>query len=190
MSSELSDAELATCAREGDRVAFDRLVARHKVQLFRFIRGYVGNKEDAYDLAQDTFVAVWLALKRFDPNRDFAAWLRTIALNKCRDFSRRQSVRRRFLRLFAIEREAQIPVARHLDASVQEGREDQLTRLELAIAELPPFYKEPLLLTAIEGLSQAAVASQLNTTTKAVEMRIRRARKKLADSLRVPMAEE
>jgi len=160
------------------------------VQLFRFIRSYVGNNEDAYDLVQDTFVAVWLALKRFDPSRDFAAWLRTIALNKCRDFSRRHAVRQRFLRLFAVEREAQISATRHVDASIRDGREDQLTLLELAIAELPPFYKEPLLLAAIAGLSQVAVASQLNTTPKAVEMRVRRARKKLADSLRAGIIAE
>lgn len=190
MGSEVSDAELAAYARDGDRGAFDRLVARHKVQLFRFIRSYVGNNEDAYDLVQDTFVAVWLALKRFDPSRDFAAWLRTIALNKCRDFSRRHAVRQRFLRLFAVEREAQISATRHVDASIRDGREDQLTLLELAIAELPPFYKEPLLLAAIAGLSQVAVASQLNTTPKAVEMRVRRARKKLADSLRAGIIAE
>lgn len=190
MGSEISDAKLAACAREGDRGAFDRLVAKHKVQLFRFVRGYVGNGEDAYDLVQDTFVAVWLALKSFDPNKDFTVWLRTIALNKCRDFSRRQAVRQRFLRLFAVELEAQVSVARYVDASVTNGLEDRLMRLEQAIAELPPFYKEPLLLTAIEGLSQMAVATQLSTTTKAVEMRIRRAKKKLADSLRVSMVEE
>jgi RNA polymerase sigma factor CnrH len=190
MISERSDAELATCAREGHRGAFDWLVARYKAQTFRFIRGYVGNAEDAHDLVQDTFVAVWLTLKRFDPERDFAAWLKTIALNKCRDFSRRQAVRRRFLRQYALERQVQIPIARHLDASVQEEREDHLTRLELAMAGLPPFYKEPLLLTAIRGLSQAAVANQLNTTTKAIEMRTRRARKKLVDSLHTGMAAE
>ena len=59
----------------------------------------------------------------------------------------------------------------------------RLARLDQAIAALPPFYKEPLLLTTVSGLSQQDAAIQLNTTTKAVEMRIRRAKKKLGEAL-------
>ena len=52
----------------------------------------------------------------------------------------------------------------------------------LGIAALPASYKEPLLLT-VDGLSQEALARILGTTTKAIEMRLRRARRRLADTL-------
>ena len=58
-----------------------------------------------------------------------------------------------------------------------------MLRLDAAIAALPAFYKEPLLLTAISGLSQKDAALQLNTTVKAIEMRVRRARQKLQQEL-------
>ena len=61
--------------------------------------------------------------------------------------------------------------------------DDRLQRLDAAIAALPAFYKEPLLLTAISGLSQKEAASQLNTTVKAIELRVRRARQKLQQEL-------
>ena len=55
---------------------------------------------------------------------------------------------------------------------------------EKAVVELPNFYKEPLVLTLVGGLSHQEAAEQLNTTAKAIEMRTRRARQKLADALK------
>ncbi len=172
--AEDPDAADAARARAGDRRAFDRLVSRHKEPLYRLARRYVGNAHDAYDIVQNSFVAAWLALKRYDPTRSFGAWLRTIALNKCRDFSRRETVRRRVLGLFA--REA-APEPRDPDAAESDRR---LEELDKAIAKLPPFYKEPLLLVTVAGLSQQETADQLKTTAKAVEMRLRRAKQQIA----------
>lgn len=174
---ETSDGDLISRAAAGDRAAFEIIVQRHKQPLFRFIRRYLGNRDDAYDLLQDTFVAAWTALGRFDSSRPLAPWLRTIALNKCRDFSRRQTVRRMILNLFAAEAEPQV------SSEVSNSQDRRLDELDRAIAQLPAFYKEPLLLTAISGLSHSEAASALKTTPKAIEMRLRRARQKLAELL-------
>lgn len=188
MAAEDSDATLAVRAGEGDRRAFDQLVGRHKEPLFRLARGYVGSREDAYDLVQDAFIASWLAIRRYDPSRDFSSWLRSITLNKCRDFARRKAVRRRILRLFALEQTAQTPHQHQLaEAETQAG--DRLAALEAAIAELPAFYKEPLLLTAFSGLPHHAAAVQLKTSAKAIEMRVRRAKQNLAKTLGSPSQE-
>lgn len=170
-----SDRDLITRAAAGDRGAFEIIVRQHKQPLFRFIRRYLGNSDDAYDVLQDTFVAAWTALGRFNISRPLAPWLRTIALNKCRDFSRRQTVRRVILGLFASE----------ADSRPTEGNpeDEQLDRLDRAIAELPIFYREPLLLTAVSGLSHQEAAALLKVTPKAIEMRVRRARQKLVKLL-------
>lgn len=176
--AEESDESLARrAAGSGDRAAFERLVSRHKEVLFRFIRRYVGNSEDAYDLIQDTFLSAWMNLKRYDSDRPFLPWLRTIALNKCRDFSRRQAVRRLFLRRVAAENVLEQPPAE------TDPTDEWLRQLDRAIAALPPFYKEPLLLIVVSGVSQQEAADLLKTTPKAIEMRLRRARKKLAQAL-------
>ena len=171
-----SDHDLVKRAAAGDRVAFETIIRRHKQPLFRFIRRYVGNSDDAYDLLQDSFVAAWTAVGRFDITRPLMPWLRTIALNKCRDFSRRQAVRRMILSLFASE------VEPHASDSTN-PQDEQFDRLDRVIAELPVFYKEPLLLTAVSGLSHQEAAAILKTTPKAIEMRVRRARQKLAKEL-------
>jgi RNA polymerase sigma factor CnrH len=173
---DYADEDLAEVAATGDRAAFEVLVRRHKEAMYRFIRRYTGNSEDAYDVLQESFLAAWKALNRYDSARPFLPWLRAIALNKCRDFSRRQTVRRIFLSVFAAEVDRQASPTDPLDSDSR--RLDQLDR---AVAQLPAFYKEPLLLTTVSGLSQMETAQTLKTTPKAIEMRVRRARKKLSE---------
>jgi len=175
-TSEVSDENLALWARDGQRDAFDRLVVRHKASLYRFIRHYVGDADDAYDILQETFISIWLSLSRFDPGRNFSAWMRTIALNKCRDFGRRQSVRQKFLRAATLFQSWENDVVYREQIKKEDATEERLLRLDAAIVALPSFYKEPLLLTMVLGLSHKEAAEQLGTTTKAVEMRVRRAR--------------
>ena len=179
-----SDEALATRARSGDRTAFDTLVRRHKDAMYRFVRRYLGSADESYDILQETFLSAWLALKRYNPERPFLPWLRTIALNKCRDVGRRRTVWRLFLRAFARET-ADAQTTAHLDHERDEAAEldERLARLDRAIAALPALYKEPLLLTTVSGLSQKEAAAMLKTSPKAIEMRLARARARLADTL-------
>jgi RNA polymerase sigma factor (sigma-70 family) len=181
-----SDEALALRAQQGDRRAFDALVTRHKSVLYRMVRRYVGDADEAYDILQDAWISVWETLHRYDTKRPFLAWARVIALNKCRDFSRRRRFRRLILQAFAVE--PTVTAAPDLpeqdDAEALAARDDvRLQRLAEAIAALPPLYKEPLVLTTAGGLTQEATAALLKTTTKAIEMRLRRARSKLSEAL-------
>ncbi len=179
------DETLAARAQQGDHLAFEALVDRHKEMLYRLVRRYLGNADDAYDLLQETFIAVWENLHRYDPKRSFAAWTRTIALNKCRDFSRKQRFRLWISQLFAAEPTTVTPSPAQVAdlAELETENQYRLRRLSEAIAALPARYKEPLLLTTVGGLSQKAAAAILATSTKAVETRLRRARHELSKSL-------
>lgn len=181
------DEDLARRAQRGDRAAFESLVRRHKDALYRFVRRYIGQADDAYDVLQNCLVAAWLGLPRYDPARAFAPWLRAIALNKCRDFGRRQTVRRLFLKVFADDPASDQPFGDGQDTENDAVRaNDRLSRLDRAIADLPALYKEPLLLTTVSGLSHEEAAILLKTTPKAVEMRLYRARRKLRTALGEP----
>ena len=70
-------------------------------------------------------------------------------------------------------------------ASADDDNEAALTSLDHAIAALPAQLKEPLLLTAFEGMSQAATGKALGISAKAIETRLYRARKLLAEMLKV-----
>lgn len=186
---EDSEAHLAACAKAGERGAFDVLVERNRNTIFQFVRRYVGNADDAYDVLQDCFLAAWDGLSRYDLNRPLLPWLRIIALNKCRDFGRRQTVRRIVLETFFRQPSQQEQAQRdqEADAEVQQAR--RLDALDKAIAALPAFYKEPLLLAVVSGVSHENIAKILETTPKAVEMRLRRARKKLFEAMQSQIGE-
>jgi RNA polymerase sigma factor (sigma-70 family) len=183
-----TDEALAASAARGDRAAFNALVKRHKEPLYRFVRRYVGQADDAYDVLQESFVSAWGALPRYDSNRPFAPWLHRITLNKCRDFGRRQVVRRALLRIVAVEpQDVSMSEADIMDAESQAS--NKLRRLDRAMADLPARYKEPLLLTAMEGRSHDEAAQILGISSKAVEMRVYRARHKLRQAMGEPEAE-
>jgi RNA polymerase sigma-70 factor (ECF subfamily) len=176
------DATLVEAALAGDDAAFSALMKRHKEPLYRFVRRYVGDADEALDLVQDTFVASWTALDRFDTARAFPVWLRRIALNKCRDWSRRRQVRRFFFG--AVSLETAPPIADNTEPAPQEPvLDERLTALDAAIARLPIALKEPLLLTVFEELSHQEAAALLGISAKAVETRVYRAKQHLRGAL-------
>ena len=142
----------------------------------------VRNRQDVLDVLQETHLAIWKSLHSYDASRSLDAWLASIALNKCRDWARRRSVRRCALaRMQADSRsplENGTPSAERIVIGNEEAR-----GLRKALDELPRQLREPLLLTTLRDMPQCIVARQLQLTTKAVEMRIRRARIRLQQAL-------
>lgn len=181
---DADDQELAARSVAGDERAFMWLMRRHKESLYRFIRRYTGEPDPAYDLLQETFASAWTALKRYDRDRPMGAWLRRIALNKCRDWSRRRAVRRWLTRGEPLDSPAGLNLADGGQSPEEAASESQrLSRLDRAIAGLPPGLREPLILTALEDLSQEDAGRVLGLTAKAVELRVYRARRALAAAL-------
>lgn len=184
MNDNEPDAALAARAARGQDSAFSTLMRRHERALFLFVRRYVGAGDVALDIVQESFVSAWKALGRYDARVPFAVWLRSIALNKCRDHGRRMRVRRI---LFGEKDLDSVEAQRQADPAV--GAHDNLVEvhrraaLEAAIARLPSKLKEPLLLTYFEDLSQLEAAKILGVSVKTVETRVYRARQKLAEAV-------
>jgi RNA polymerase sigma factor CnrH len=179
------DAELAGRALAGEAGAFGQLMRRHKIGLFRFARRYTGDPDAALEVVQETLMAAWRALARYDGTRPFGAWLRTIALNKCRDRARRSFLRRAVfgqVDMDAPEARSRPDDGRDPEAELL-GRE-RLVELDRALAALPAALKEPLILTAFEGVSQQEAGRMLGLSAKAVEIRVYRARRRLAELLK------
>lgn len=178
---EVSDLDLVSQARSGEDRAFTTLMRRHKPALYGFVRRYVGDADAAVDVVQETFVAAWRALGRFDARRPFYVWLRAIALNKCRDRARRLAVRRLILgEKDDHSAEAQAQPDPKPTGEVQLLTTERRAILQRAIDKLPQKLKEPLLLTYFDELSQQEAADVLGVTVKAIETRVYRARQRLA----------
>lgn len=172
-------------AAGGDRAAFTALMTATKADLYRFVRRYVGDEDESYDVLQDAYASAWLAIHRYDPARPFDVWLRSIAVNKCRDWSRRRAVRRVIRGVMGLDAPEVATVGE--DVPTPEARLDdrrRLAGLRRVLTDLPASLKAPLLLATLEGRSHAEIAVILGITTKAVETRIARARRKLGEALK------
>lgn len=184
VDEEAPDASLAQLAAAGDDHAFNQLVHRYKESLYRMLRRYTGDPEEAYEAVQEAFIAAWSALDRYNPERPFGAWLRTIALNKARDRGRRMKVRRMFFCAQSFEESGAMEVFDPAMPADDMVILDQRARhLDKAIGKLSDALKAPLLLTVFEGYSQQAAGELLGLSTKTVETRVYRARRLLAAQL-------
>ena len=180
---ECSDGELAALALAGRQAAFNELLRRHRDGIYRLVRGSIGDEDAAVDVTQEAFIAAFAALKSYDGTRSFKTWVARIALNKCRDWARRRTVRRFFS--FALPIEAAAAISDDsIPADQQLDDRTELARVRDGIARLPSAIREPLILRTIEGLTQAETAQILGISEKAVETRLYRARSKLTEYLR------
>lgn len=178
--ARLDDGQLAALAIAGRDAAFAEIMRRHRDPIYRLVRGHLGDADEALDITQDTFVAALQHLGRFDPTRPLRAWLARIAINKCRDWRRRQRIRRFFTFTAAMPGDA-IEAVPDTAPAIDTAAADRqaLTHLSRAIATLPTPLKEVLLLRTVESLTQAETAAALGISEKAVETRLYRARNRL-----------
>ncbi|MEP7221773.1 MAG: RNA polymerase sigma factor [Novosphingobium sp.] len=177
-----ADAELVALALSGNQAGFAALLGRYRDAVYRLVHSHLGDHGEALDVTQESFIAAFAALDRYDPARPFKAWVLRVALNKCRDWQRRRMVRRLFT--FARPLDDALGVADSApDPEVALASAQEVTRLRTAMAALPGKLKDPLILCALEGLSQDEAAAVLGVSRKTVETRIYRARQKLTQML-------
>ena len=181
--TDRSDAELAALALAGQQGGYGELMRRHREAVFRLARSHAGDATEALDITQESFIAAFAALGRYDGVRPFRQWIARIALNKCHDWARRRAVRRFFTFARPIEEAGAVADTAQTPADALQSR-GELVRINAAIAALPDRLRDVLLLRTIEGMSQAEAAQTLGISEKAVETRLYRARNKLAGMLR------
>ena len=181
--TDRSDPDLVALALAGQQSAYGELMRRHREAVFRLARSHAGDATEALDITQETFIAAFAALARYDGARPFRLWIARITINKCHDWARRRSVRRFFTFARPIE---EAGVVADFGQTPEEAAHSQaeLARINNAIAALPGNLKDVLVLRAIEGMSQADAAQTLGISEKAVETRLYRARNKLSEMLR------
>ena len=172
----------------GQDAALNDLMERHATPVFHFLCRMVGNKDDANDLAQETFVRVFRARASFRPSEKFSTWLFTIAANLARNHFRRRS-RHPNVSLETETGETEQTLGSTLPANDPAPNEQALTAeraaaVRAAVGKLPEDLREAIVLCEWEELSVAEAAVVLETTPKAVESRLYRARQILRERLK------
>ncbi len=176
------DLPLVRAAQGGDADAFTSLVRQHQEPLFRFALRYLANEEDAREVAQEAFVRAHGALPRFVPGARFSTWLFQITHNLCRDRARSRATKQARVTASLDLGTFDPPDSAARPDAAAIAREE-VDAVEAAIQALPDELKAPLILTALEGLSQQETGTRLRISAKAVETRVYRARQQLRQAL-------
>ncbi len=182
-TGEAEDGALAARALSGQDSAYRALLERHRASVHRLVRAQLGDADAALDVTQESFIAAFAHLHRYDRSRPFRFWIIRIALNKCRDYRRRQAVRGFFSRARPLDEGLHVAENAPGPDAEAAGRQE-LARARRAIDALPQNLRVVLLLRTIEEMSQTEVAQLLDVSEKTVETRLYRARIKLTDMLR------
>jgi RNA polymerase sigma-70 factor, ECF subfamily len=160
---QLDDDALVRACLAGRREAFDVLVERHRRLVYQLCYRFVGNHEDASDLAQDVFVRGYRALRGFKGQSALATWLYRIGVNVCLN---RVAVKRpRMEPIEAVER---------IDKSVERAdialiRQENSARVRRAVARLPPKQRATLILRTYHELPHEEIAGILGSSVGAVK---------------------
>ena len=172
----------------GHEAALNDLMARHAQPVFQFLCRMLGNEDDANDLAQETFVRVYRYRASFRPGAKFTTWLYTIAANVARNHHR------------WLARHPQVSLNAESETTGQSLGDvlpssgpspdgavvaaERAAAVRAAVDRLPADLREVIILCEWQDLSSAEAAAILDTTPKAIDNRLYRARNLLRDRLK------
>ncbi len=174
------DGPLVASARDGSADAFEELVRRYRNQVYALCYHFVHNREDAWDLAQETFVNAHRALPAFRGESGFKTWLMRIAANRCKDH-----LKKRRLDTVPFDDAQSADGPAHSPQPDEDLEHRELAgAIESAVNSLPLRHRTAFLLREYEGLSYQEMAVVMNCNTGTVMSRLFHARRKLQAALR------
>ena len=157
------DRTLVDACLAGNKASFDVLVERHRKQVYQVCYRFVGNHEDASELAQDAFVRAYRALRTFKGNSAFSTWLYRIAVNLC-------------LNHVSVKRPVTEPIeareyedSRHERADAAVLRGERAATVRAAIARLPRKQRATMILRIYHELPHEQIAGILGSSVGAVK---------------------
>lgn len=188
-AKEHPDVVLVEECRKGDDSAFEEIVRRYKDRIYNVVYRFLGNHEDAQDVAQEVFIRAYRGIDGFRGKAKVYTWLYSIAGNLARNRIRdgRRKGRDRATSYEALE--AASPGA--VDAGAQRAlRPDEVARgkemeeiLERCLQELPEQFRMAFVLRTFENLSYEEIADAMDCPKGTVKSRLNQARSMLRDRL-------
>jgi RNA polymerase sigma-70 factor, ECF subfamily len=176
-----SDGALVRRFLGGDTSAFETLVERHETRVYNLCLRILGDRDDARDAAQETFVAALRKLAQFRGDAAFTTWLHRVTVNTCYDELRRRK-RRPMLHLLPPDdpdrpHEPGPPVADHADEVA--GTLDAAS----ALASVPEEFRVALVLADVQDVPYEEIGRILDVPLGTVKSRVHRGRIALARAL-------
>ncbi len=180
VTMQVAEDQLVTRCRAGDLDAFAQVYDRYERQVFRYAYHILGNRDDADDIKQETFVKAYQAIRSFRSESSLQTWLLKICGNLCRD--KIKSWDRRKVTYDSTMREDEMGVTSPDDSpqAIVERKELEAV-IAKALRGMPAPQREIIVLHEIEGLSYEEIAAVLGCTRTSIKLRLFRARKSLKE---------
>jgi len=185
--SSVDDDELISIndLKAGNEEAFRKLVDKYKDAILNICYGYLRNRADAEDLAQDVFVEVYHSIDSFRENSSLYTWIYRIAVTKCLDELRyrKRLKRRAWYKSRQWDEKTELEID-ELDGQYPNPQDDleQQQRIEYiqrALEKLPETQREAFTLINFDGLTYKETAKAMSKTNSAVESLVHRAKQNL-----------
>jgi RNA polymerase sigma-70 factor (ECF subfamily) len=168
--------ELVDRCLAGEQVAMVEFVGRFQGQVFGLCYRMLGHRQDAEDMAQESFVRALRSLSQWDRARDLVPWLLAIAGNRCRSLL---AVRQRRPRMGSLAEQEVADESPPDDSARHLGEE-----LKRALANVRPEYRQAFVLFHEHELNYQDIALALNCPLGTVKTWVHRARREIIDQLR------
>jgi len=188
--ADVSELDLVKRCQAGNAEAFDELVVRYRTRVFGMIYNMVHSEQDAWDLAQDSFLKAWKSIKRFRRQSSFYTWIYRIVMNVTIDWLRKKQIKAGGAEFDdSIQLKEVDPASKTSpkpDALPSERMEQKEIRSEIdkAIAQLSPEHRAVILMKEIDGMQYHEIAEALGCSIGTVMSRLFYARKKLQNLLK------
>ncbi len=188
------DEKLLERLRAGHRDVLGPLVRRYERELYGYLRRYLGDDDLAADVFQNTFVAVFLKIRHYEPGRPARPWLYAIATNQAIDALRR--VKRRHERTVdSLPAGEDGPDARSLfdllatreiDPAANAEGVELAAQVRQSVDQLPDLLRQAVILAYFQGLKYQEIADVLEIPLGTVKSRLNAAMTKLAELWQAP----
>ncbi len=183
----MNETETIEALRLGKVNAFDDLIDTYKDMVVNTCFGFLHDREDAEDVAQDVFIEVFESIHHFRETAKISTWIYRIAVNKSLNLVKKKKRRQMVASLQAMFNPARetsdLTDADAADPQMALEQEERIRALRRAIASLAENQRIALTLSKYENLSYREIAEVMDTTVSAVESLLNRARKSLQKKL-------
>lgn len=172
-------------SQQGDMDAFEQLLLCYEKKVYTIAYKYMGNAEDASDLAQEALIKAYQSIGTFRGESSFATWIGRITANRCLDELRK----RKRLQTTSLDEELELEegsvqkeIASEKDTPEQHTvRQETVQYVQQKLAQMREEYRLVLVLRELEGHSYEDIAEMLNCSLGTVKSRISRARNYLKE---------
>jgi RNA polymerase sigma-70 factor (ECF subfamily) len=182
MSPNNPEQNILESAKLGNLESFEKILFQYEKAIFNYLLKITGQKQDAEDLAQETFIKLYLSLEKIEADKSFKAWLYKIATNTAYDWLRRKRKQPALSNIEDLEEKIESETSKNDLSYYTEQKEIISSGLD----KIEPAHRSILLLYYFQDFSYGEIADILGIPINTVKTHLYRAKRSLKKKIKEP----